>query len=144
MSMSPRYLAFASGIFLLACGTPLNAAEQGFLEGHLKIRSPNPVDLGDDNAATVTPEDYGEYPLLILSQPDRKEVARVTADENGNYRVGLPPGDYVLDVQGRPRTHLRCKPQQFTIVSNQTIRVDMDIIAVDQWRAGSTQSSRPD
>jgi hypothetical protein len=29
-------------------------------------------------------------------------------------------------------------------VSNQTVRVDMDITAVDQWRAGSPQSFRPD
>jgi hypothetical protein len=122
----------------IGCIAADNAAP-GFLEGHLKIRSANPVDLGDDNAATVTPENYAEYPLLILSQPGRKEVARVTADENGNYRVALPPGDYVLEMQGRPRTHLRWKAQSFTVVSNQTVRVDMDIIAVDRWRAGATQ-----
>ena len=81
---------------------------------------------------------------FILELAGEKEIARVTADENGNYRVVLPPGDYVLKVQERTRTHLRCKPQQFTIVSNQTVRVDMDIIAVDQWRAGSTQSFRLD
>jgi hypothetical protein len=128
----------------IGCVASDNAVAPGFLEGHLKIRSPNPVDRGDDNAATVTPENYGEYPLLILSRGDKKEVASITADENGNYRVALPPGDYVLEVHGRPRTHLRWKPQSFTIVSNRTVRVDMDIIAVDQWRAGSTQSSRPD
>jgi hypothetical protein len=128
----------------IGCVASDNAVAPGFLEGHLKIRSPNPVDRGDDNAATVTPENYGEYPLLILSRDGQKEIARITADENGNYRVVLSPGDYVLKVQGRPRTHLRCKPQQFTIVSNQTVRVDMDIIAMDQWRAGSTQSFRPD
>jgi hypothetical protein len=144
MSMPLRYLAFALGIFLLACSASLNATEQGFLEGHLKIRSPNPVDLGDENAATVTPENYDDYPLLILSLDGQKEITRLTADENGNYRVALPPGEYVLKVQGRPRAHLRCKPQQFTIVSNQIARVDMDIVAVDQWRTGSTQSSRPD
>jgi hypothetical protein len=139
MAMYLKHLAFALGIFLLACGKSFNAAEQGFLEGHLRIRSPNPVDLGDDNAATVTPENYGEYPLLILSQSDKKEVARVTADENGNYRAVLPPGDYVLEVQGRARKHLRWKPQTFAVVSNRTVRVDMDIIAVDQWRAGAPQ-----
>ena len=128
----------------IGCIASDNAASPGFVEGHLKIRSPNPVDLGDDNAAKLTPENYSEYPLLILSQPDRKEVARVTADENGNYRVALPPGDYVLEAQGRPRTHLRWKAQSFTVVSNRTVRVDMDIIVVDQWRTGSTQSSRPD
>ncbi len=31
----------------------------------------------------------------------------VTADMNGNYRVTLPPGNYVLDVQGRARTRAR-------------------------------------
>jgi hypothetical protein len=128
----------------IACGASDNAVVPGFLEGHLKIRSPNPVDRGDDNAPTLMPENYGEYPLLVLSQYDRKEVARVTADENGNYHAALPPGDYVLEVQRRPRTHLRWKAQPFTVVSDQTVRVDMDIIAVDQWRARSTQSFRHD
>jgi hypothetical protein len=133
-------------IFLVLAGSAAwsDALPSGIMEGHLKILSPKAFDLGDDNAATGTAENYADYPLLILSQPDRKEVARVAADEKGNYRVALPPGDYVLEVQGRPRTHLRWKPQSFTIVSNRTVRVDMDIIAVDQWRAGSTQSSRPD
>jgi hypothetical protein len=140
-----RYL-ISCFLFLIAiaCLAFDNAVAPGFLEGHLTIRSRNPVDRGDQNAATVTPENYGEYPLLVLSQYDRKEVARVTADENGNYHAALLPGDYVLEVQRRPRTHLRWKAQSFTVVSNRTVRVDMDIIAVDQWRAGSTQSSRPD
>jgi hypothetical protein len=145
MSMSLKYLAFALGVFLLACSASLKAAEQGFLEGHLKIIFGMAAQSSDDMPRPeIPPESYAEYPLVVLSQENNKEISRVTADENGNYRVALPPGDYVLEVQGRPRTHLRCKPQQFTIVSNQTIRVDMDIIAVDQWRAGSTQSSRPD
>jgi len=51
----------------------------------------------------------------------------VTADGNGNYRVALPPGDYVLDVQRRARARVRATPQPFTVVSGQTVRVDMDI-----------------
>ena len=75
-----------------------------------------------------TAENYADYPLIILSRDGEKEIARVTADENGKYRVALPPGDYVLDVQGRrPKGHVRAKPQPFTIVSNQTVRVDMGI-----------------
>jgi len=140
-----KYLIYGC-LFLIPIGCVASdtAVSPGFLEGHLKIRSPTPVDRGDENAATVMPENYTEYRLLVLSQHDRKEVARVTADENGNYHAALPPGDYVLEVQGRPRTHLRWKAQLFTVVSNQTVRVDMDIIAVDQWRAGSIQSFRPD
>jgi hypothetical protein len=133
-------------IFLVLAGsaTSSDALPSGVMEGHLKIRSSNPVDLGDENAAPVTPENYDEYPLLVVSQSEKKEIARITADTNGNYRVALPPGDYVLDVQGRPRKHLRWKPHPFTVVSNQTVRVDMDIIDTDQWRARSTQSLRPD
>jgi hypothetical protein len=132
-------------IFLVLAGsaTASDALPSGVMEGHLKILSSNPVDIGDENAATVTAENYADYPLLILSRDKQKEIARITADTNGNYRAALPPGDYVLDVQGRPRKHVRGKPQPFTVVSDQTVRVDMDIIAVDQWRARSTQSFQP-
>ena len=97
------------------------------MEGHLKILSRNPVDLGDENATTITARNYDDYPVLILSRDEKKEIARVTADGNGNYRTALPPGDYVLDVQRRGRGHVRAKPQRFTVVSTRTVRVDMDI-----------------
>ena len=99
----------------------------GFVEGHLKIISGKEVELADGNAPVITAENYAQYPLIILSQGGKKEFARVTADGNGNYRTALPPGDYVLDVQGRARGHVRAKPQRFTIVSNHSVRVDMDI-----------------
>ena len=136
-------------IFLALAGsaTSSDALPSGVMEGHLKILSSKPVDLGDENAATVMAENYADYPLLILSVDGQKEIARISADTNGNYRAVLPPGDYVLDVQGRTqgptRGHLRAKPQPFTVVSNQTVRVDMNI-DTDHWRARSTQSFRPD
>ena len=98
----------------------------GVMEGHLKIVSLKEVELADGNAPAVTAETYSEYPLIILNR-EKKEITRVTADMNGNYRVTLPPGNYVLDVQGRAPGHVRAKPQLFTVVSNQTLRVDMDI-----------------
>ena len=136
-------------IFLVLAGstTSSDALPSGVMEGNLKILSSKPVDLGDENAAAVTRENYADYPLLILSGDGQKEIARITADTNGNYRAVLPPGDYILDLQrgtqGHTRGHLRAKPQQFTIVSNQTIRVDMTI-DTDHWRVRSTQSFRPD
>jgi len=132
-------------IFLVLAGsaTSSDALPSGVMEGHLKILSSKPVDLGDENAATVTAGNYADYPLLILSVDGQKEIARISADTNGNYRAVLPPGDYILDVQGRARKHVRAKPQPFTVVSNQTVRVDMDI-DTDHWRVRSTQSFRPD
>jgi len=64
----------------------------------------------------------------MLELAGEKEIARVTADENGNYRVALPPGNYVLDVQDRVRKRVRARPQPFTVVSNQIARVDMNVV----------------
>src|SRR5438093_13144337 len=121
--MRPWVLLIVVGI------STINAAQPGFLEGHLKVFPLRDVELADgDTSTSATAANYAKYPLIILSQDGKKEIARVTADENGNYRIALPPGDYILDVQGRlPKGHLRAKPQPFRVTSNQTVRVDMDI-----------------
>jgi hypothetical protein len=122
-----KYRILACVFLVLASTVSTDAAPPGFLEGHLKIVSPREVELANGTPPGITTENYAEYPLIIRSQDEKKEIARVTADGNGNYHVALPPGDYVLDVKGRVRGHLRAKPQRFTVVSNQTVRVDMDI-----------------
>jgi hypothetical protein len=129
VSMLLRYLAVAS---LLAGSIASLAANDnaaaGVLEGHLSILSLKEVELADaENTKTTTPPDYAEYPLVVLSRDRKQEVARLTVDANGNYRAELPSGDYVLDVQDRVHKHLRARPQPFTVLSNQTVRVDMDI-----------------
>jgi len=105
------------------------AAATGSVEGHLKILSSKEVQLQDDAKATPeAPEQpYSEYPLIIRSRDGGKEVAHVTADAGGNYHLALPPGEYILDVQGRAPKRVRANPKPFTITSNQTVRVDMDI-----------------
>ena len=129
MSSFRQYLVLACIFSLLAGTASVNAAPPGFVEGHLKIVSPKEVELADGSPpADVATVNYAEYPLIILSRDGKKEIARVTADENGNYRVALPPGDYILDVQRRPpKGHVRAKPQPFTVASNQTVHVDMNI-----------------
>jgi len=121
--------AISACVFLLLAGcASIDAASPGFVEGHLKIISPKEVELADGNAPAITAENYAEYPLIIRSEDGQKEITRITADRNGNYRVPLPPGDYILDAEGRPpKGHVRAKPQWFTVVSNQTVHVDMDI-----------------
>jgi hypothetical protein len=131
-------------LILIGCTRANAAAAPGYLEGHLKILSPRPVDLGDEDAASKMAEthpEYSLYPLVILSRPEKKQIAQLTADKDGNYRVALPPGDYVLDVQRHESGNLRAKPQAFTIVSNQIVRVDMSI-ETDHSRSSSMQSIR--
>jgi hypothetical protein len=122
-----KCLIFASVFVVLVGSAWVNAAPQGFLEGHLKIYSPKEVELADATPSKMTTENYADYPLIVVSRDGKNQIAGVTADANGNYRVALPPGDYVLDVKDRRHRHVRAKPQPFTVVSSQTVHVDMNL-----------------
>ena len=122
-----RWLIPVCLVFVLSGPASIRAAPSGFLEGHVKVSLSREVELADGTPAPARAENYADYPLIVLSQDRKTEVTRVTADGNGNYRVELPPGDYLLDVQRRPRGRVRATPQPFTVVSGQTVRVDMDI-----------------
>ena len=116
-------LSLIAGACLASDNAPV-----GFLEGRLRILANKEVELAEGNPPKFSAADYAEYPLIILSQDGKKEIARLMADENGKYRVALPPGDYILDVRGRiPTGRMRAKPQSFKVVSNQTVHVDMDV-----------------
>src|ERR1700749_493023 len=127
--MSLKCVPLALGIFLLAFSPSLHEAAPGSLEGHLKIIFGLAAQPSDDMPRPeIPPESYAEYPLVVLRQENNKEGARVTADGQGNVRVSLPPGNYVLDVQDRVRKRVRTRPQPFTVVSNQIARIDMNVV----------------
>lgn len=104
-----------------------DVASPGFLEGHLKITAPKVVELAEANAAKGATVDYAEYPLVVLSRAGHKVVAEVSADKEGNYRVALPQGDYVLDAKGRAPGHVRATPIRFSIASSQTVHADFEL-----------------
>lgn len=122
-----KFLVVAWTFLALGGVASIQAAPQGFMEGHLKIVTPRAVEPDAMPRLYVPPQPYAEYPLIILSQDGKKEIARVTADDNGNYRVALPPGLYILDVQHRPGKRIGAKPQSFTVISNQTVHIDMNL-----------------
>lgn len=129
MAIFFKYLASAFFIFLVAGTASIEAAPPGFLEGHLKIIFGMAVGESDEMPrAEGAPQSYAKYPLIVLSQEDKKEIARVTVDQSGNYRVALAPGNYVLDIQDRVAKHIRAAPRPFTVVSNQTVHVDMNVV----------------
>jgi len=130
--LSIRNSVAAACIFLMLAGTAsIKAAPQGFVEGHLKIVVIRAVE--PDDMPQPAPETYAEYPLVILSQDGKREIAQLTADKSGKYRVALQPGDYILALQERSAEEraaerIHANPQPFTVVSNQTVRVDMRIL----------------
>ena len=123
-----KHWIFCCVFLVAACCVASDNAALGFVEGHLKILVSKEVELAEGNASKFS-ADYGEYPLIILSQDGKNEIIRLTADENGKYRAALPPGDYILDVHGRrPKgVGIRAKPQPFKVISNQTVQLDMTI-----------------
>src|SRR5437763_7635987 len=127
MSSISNSLATGCIFLMLACTASTRAAAQGFMEGHLKIVVIRAV--VPDNIPP--PENYAEYPLIILTQDGKREIARLTADKFGNYRVALLPGAYILRVQERSAEEraerIHANPQPFTVISNQSVRVDMTI-----------------
>jgi len=105
-----------------------NALPSGVVEGHVKIISLKEVELADADVSTkATSVNYSEYPLIIRTRDGQKEISRVTADAEGNYRLALPPGDYIIDVEGRAPKRVRATPRPFSVLPNQTVRVDMEI-----------------
>jgi hypothetical protein len=115
-------------VFLMLAGSAVsdNALPSGVVEGHVKIISLKEVELADADVSTkATSVNYSEYPLIIRSR--EKEILRVTADAEGNYRLALPPGDYILDVEGRAPKRVRATPRPFTVLPNRAVRIDMDI-----------------
>jgi hypothetical protein len=128
MSSISNSVAAACIFLMLAGSASIKAAPQGFMEGHLKIVVISPVEADD----IPQRETYAEYPLIVLSEDGKREIARFTADKSGNYRVALPPDAYILAVQERSgeeraAEHIHANPQPFTVVPNQTVRVDMSI-----------------
>ncbi|HEX5491326.1 MAG TPA: hypothetical protein VFX07_08700 [Candidatus Udaeobacter sp.] len=94
----------------------------------MKIVSSKEVNLADASPSPNVASNYADYPLLILNKQDHTKITEVTPDDTGKYRVALPPGEYILDVQRRrPKGHLRATPEAFTIAASQTVRVDMAI-----------------
>jgi hypothetical protein len=128
MSSNARFLVAFFTFLMLTDSAPIEALAQGFMEGHLKIVWMRGAELSDEEPRpTVAPATYAQYPLIILSREGKKEVARVTPDQSGNYRVALTPGAYILDVQGRAAKRISANPQPFTIISNQTVHVNLSI-----------------
>lgn len=121
-----------SGCIFLALLTKVVAADpatQGWVEGQVKIFPLGDANLKDDgNPATTAAEQlYSEFSLVVRSRHGKREITYVAVDRNGNYRVELQPGDYILEVHGPDSKATRVKSRLFSIVSGQTTHVDLNI-----------------
>lgn len=100
----------------------------GFLEGRLKVHASGGARVADDAQPKDAQVNYADYPLLVLRKDNREEIARISADEKGHYRIPLPPGDYLLELKTRVLKRVETQSRPFTVISRQTARVDMELI----------------
>ena len=122
-------LAVCLALLALTVGVADGSAPTGWVEGHLSLTFLKGVDTGDEiPQPTVAPGMYAEYPLIVLTADRREQVARLTADDSGHYRAALAPGNYILDVENRLRNRLGVKTHPFTVVTNETVHVDITVM----------------
>jgi hypothetical protein len=103
-----------------------SAPVPGVVEGQLKIRSENGASL-DGVSRKDEKAPCEKCALVILSKNDRSEIAQVTTDKEGRFRLGLPAGDYILELKRSGRIRLLGGPKEFTITAEQTVHVEMDV-----------------
>jgi hypothetical protein len=123
--MWPRILV--ANLILLMAGVCVASNNNGQLIGHLRIIALKEVEQAGESPAKPFAKNYSDYPLVVLSEDGKKEIAHFAADEQGNYRIELPAGAYILDAQRRGHGHVRARPQHFTIVPHQAVKIDFDI-----------------
>ena len=123
-------LFYTAVVGLCAIGAKSEAGSSpapGFLEGCLKVHISGGAKLADGDESRAAKVNYAEYPMVILRKDNREEIARITPDEKGHYHVALPPGDYLLELKTRVLKRIVTQSRPFTVVSQQTARVDMEL-----------------
>jgi hypothetical protein len=120
-TLSCLVLLFA---MLLSCA--LAASHPGVIEGHINIGPLSPVEHVGGPTTAALAEAYRSLKVTVFAADGKTEVAQLTPDSQGNFRQSLAPGTYVLDVP-RSRMTKANLPQTITIVSDQTVHVDINI-----------------
>ena len=123
-------LASLSLIILAAACTSI-PQEMGVLEGYVTIGPLVPVSRDGVPDPTPAPEVYAAREIVIYTQDGQTEVARVQIspreDYRGSYRITLPVGSYVVDINRIGIDRGADLPAAVEIIADQVTRLDIDI-----------------
>jgi len=120
-----RILLLLTLLLVTSC-VPL-PRETGVLEGHVTIGPLVPVVQEGVPEPTPAPEVYASRQIVVYAQDGQTEVARVQIDGQGNYRVELAVGTYVVDINHVGIDMAKELPKTVEIVAGQVTRLDVDI-----------------
>ena len=120
-----------AGSTIRATATPtlsgVTNSQVGFLQGHANIGPLVPVERFGDPTPIVPPEMYAARSLNIFQADGSTLVMNVKFDSNGNYRVALNPGVYVVALAKSGIDRGNDLPARITIESGKTIQLDISI-----------------
>ncbi len=121
-----RRLLVLSLMFLLASCAPA-PRETGVLQGHVTIGPLVPVVREGEPEPTPAPEVYAIRQMVIYAEDGWTEVTKVQIDAQGNYRVSLPVGTYVVDINHVGIDRGIDLPATAKIESQEVTRLDVEI-----------------
>ena len=112
--------------FLAGCGTqdPGATREHSGVTGRVHVGPQCPVETVDDPCEDK--QQAGSRVTVarqLAGSPDarREVVARTTTDADGNYRVAVPPGTYVVTAQAG----MSCELRSIRVITSVYSRVDI-------------------
>jgi hypothetical protein len=103
------------------------SAETGILQGRVTIGPLTPVER-PGVTPTVPPEVYQARKILVFDKDGKNLIKTVDIDNNGNYRVELKTGNYVIDINhlGIDRSSDVPKPIQVNPGGTVNLNIDID------------------
>ncbi len=124
-----KLILFLLPVILAACALPGGSRPTGTLEGKVTVGPLTPMMRVDQPTATPPPQVFTSRGLAIYKSDGKTLVKRLAFSPDGSYRVDLPEGAYVVDLdhEKNPIEHAGGLPAQVTIKAGQVTRLDVDI-----------------
>ncbi|HUS70177.1 MAG TPA: hypothetical protein VM075_05290 [Anaerolineae bacterium] len=121
-----RMLLLVALMLLVSSCVPV-PEQTGVLEGHVTIGPLVPVVREGEPEPTPGPKVYASRQIVIYAQDGQTEVARVQIDGQGNYRVELAVGTYVVDINHVGIDSAKELPRTVEIAAGQVTLLDVEI-----------------
>ena len=116
-------LAACSAVAEEGAHRPVPAAV-GYLEGSVRLGPMCPVERAEA-PCPVPPEAYAAREILLYKAGE--VVARARPDPQGKYRLGVPPGKYVVDINHVGVDASGDVPREVEVRAGETVRTDIAI-----------------
>jgi len=113
--------------FVLAVGLAGCKKEEGWLTGRVTIGPLAPVAQAGVPEPTPDPAVYAARQVVVFNAKSGAEVLRTGIDTSGQYRVALPAGSYVVDINHAGIDTASGLPLTVEVRANEETRVDIAI-----------------